>query len=155
MTLLIPQRPHVVTIFFCSVCICPTIHTPPLNFEFSCGWRLELLVFFWRLQQNLRRRREDQIKVPCLYYHSIKYITPPAIIYGFKSGLVQIQHLLAVGIPVLETLLKLRIATPMVYVFIFPTSLTNSEYLISIITLKWSTAVGVLGLTTEPAAKAA
>ena len=37
----------------------------------------------------------------------------------FKSGLVQIQHPPAVGIPVLETLLKLQIATPMVYVFIF------------------------------------
>ena len=74
----------------------------------------------------------------------------------YKSGLVQIQHPPAVEIPVLETLLKLQIATPiMIYVFIFPTSLTNSEYLISIITLKWSTAVGVLGPTTEPAAKAA
>ena len=73
----------------------------------------------------------------------------------FKSGLAQTQHLPAVGIPVLETLLKLRIATLMVCLFISSTSSTSVEYLISIITLKWSTAVGVLGPTTEHAAKAA
>ena len=73
----------------------------------------------------------------------------------FKSGLAQTQHLPAVGIPVLETLLKLRIATLMVCLFLSPTSFTSAEYLISIITLKWSTVVGVLGPTTEPAAKAA
>ena len=73
----------------------------------------------------------------------------------FKSGLAQIQHPPAVGIPVLETLLMLRIATLMVCLFIIPTSFTSAEYLFSIITLKWSTAVGVLGLITVPAAKAA
>ena len=71
----------------------------------------------------------------------------------FKSGLAQTQHLPAVGIPVLETLLKLRIATLMVCLFISSTSFTSVEYLISIIKLKWSTAVGVLGLIMEPAAK--
>ena len=39
----------------------------------------------------------------------------------FKSGLAQTQHPPAVGIPVLETLLKLRIATLMVCLFISPT----------------------------------
>ena len=73
----------------------------------------------------------------------------------FKSGLAQTQHPPAVGIPVLETLLKLRIATLMVCLFISPTFFTSAENLISIITLKWSTAVGVLGPTTEHAAKAA
>ena len=73
---------------------------------------------------------------------------------GFKSGLVQIQHLLAVGIPVLETLLKLWIATLTVCLF-SNFSYKLRIYLILTITPKWSTAVGVLGLTTEPAARAA
>ena len=48
----------------------------------------------------------------------------------FKSGLAQTQHLPAVGIPVLETLLKLWIATPMVCLLFSPTSLKNLRYIL-------------------------
>ena len=50
--------------------------------------------------------------------------------FDFESGLAQTQHPLAVGIPVLETLLKLQIATLMVCLFISSTSFTSAEYLI-------------------------